>query len=189
MQILRASDYRETPWKNGSGLTREVFVKWRDASQTNWDVRISIADVVQSGAFSVFPGVDRSIAVLEGRGLKLNLPQDQSAIINQSTEPFAFAGELDVKCHILSGPTIDLNVMTFRKTFRHSLRKLHLTATTTMDLEVGWNALVANTALAMLHDGKQLGLHRLDTVIDVGRSIEVTPVTKGDVFLLNVVEV
>jgi uncharacterized protein len=188
MQILRASDYKRTPWKNGGGLTREVFVKWRDASQTSWDWRISMADVVQSGPFSVLPGIDRSIAVLDGRGIKLNLPGSQSVTLEQSTDPFAFAGEGDVKCEMLAGPTTDLNVMTARKTFRHSLSRLHLTQTTTIDLKTGWNALIANTALAMQHDEKQLGLHRLDSVIDISRGIAVTPVTKGDVFILNVIE-
>jgi uncharacterized protein len=189
MQILRASDYKRMPWKNGGGLTREVFVKWRDASQTSWDWRISMADVVQSGSFSEFQGMDRSIAVLDGRGIKLNLPNGQIASLDQSTDPFAFAGEVDAMCELLAGPTTDLNVMTERQSHRHSLRKLHLAASTTIALGTGWNALIANTALAMQHGGKQIGLHRLDTVVDIGNSIEVTPVTKGDVFVLNVIEV
>ncbi len=189
MRILRASDYKRMPWKNGGGLTREVFVKWSDASQTSWDWRISIADVEQSGPFSEFQGIDRSIAVLDGRGIKLNLPNGQMETLDQSTDPFAFAGELDVLCECLAGPTTDLNVMTARRSHRHSLRKFHLTTSTTIALGTGWNALIANTALAMLHDEKQVGLHRMDTVIDIGNSIEVTPVTKGDVFVLNVIEV
>ncbi len=186
MKILRAADYREVPWKNGGGLTREVFVQWNDTNHTRWDWRISMADVLASGPFSLFPGIDRSIAVLEGRGLRLALSHEPAVILDQSTPPFAFAGEAEVMCEAVHGPTLDLNVMTRRKSFRHSLRKYHCTHTSTYDLGTGWNALVANTALAIQHNGRQQGLQRLDAAIDIGSTIEITPVNKGDVYLLNV---
>jgi uncharacterized protein len=186
MEILRAIDYRQVRWKNGGGLTREVFVQWNDANQTAWDWRISMADVLASGPFSQFPGIDRSIAVLEGRGLRLTFPPEQAVILDLSSQPFAFAGEADVMCEAIRGPTLDLNVMTLRKAFRHSLRKFHCTQTTTYDLETGWNALVANTALAIYDKGRQFGLQRLDAAVDIESSIEITPVIKGDVYLLNV---
>jgi uncharacterized protein len=187
MKILHASNYKQVPWKNGDGQTREVFVKWCDESQTTWDWRISIADVVRSGPFSIFNGVDRSIAVLDGRGLKLNFSSDNSVKLNQSSEPFVFAGDVDVRCETLGGASTDLNVMTMRKSFRHSLRKLHLIETTSINFQAGWNALIANTALALCHEGRQLGLQRLDAVMDIGNVVEVTPVTKGDVFIVNVI--
>jgi uncharacterized protein len=187
MKILHASTYKQVSWKNGNGQTREVFVKWCDENQATWDWRISIADVARSGPFSVFPGVDRSIAVLDGRGMKLSFLSDQSVKLDQSSEPFAFSGDVDVMCKTPGGPSTDLNVMTTRKNFRHSLRRLHLTETTLVDLQAGWNALVANTALAVRHDGRQLGLQRLDALIEIENVVEVTPVTKGDIFIVNVI--
>lgn len=186
MNILRASDYMPVPWKNGGGVTRNVFVKWSDENCTIWDWRISMADVVQSGPFSHFVGIDRSIAVLEGCGLKLHLPQGQSVTLDQSTEPFVFAGEMAVMCETLDGPTTDLNVMTARKAFRHSLRKFYCTETTTITLATGWNALVANAAFELRSSGKHFALQCHDAAIDIGDKIEVSPIEPGDIFLLNV---
>lgn len=189
MKVLRASDYRQVPWKNGGGLTREIFVKWSNENHTVWDWRISIADVVQSGPFSVFAGIDRSIAVLEGRGLKLILPDDQSVRLDQSTEPFSFAGETPVVCEPLDGPTTDLNIMTARHGFQHRMQKIHCVKAKVFDLPLGWNAIVANTELALLHEELSFNLHRLDSVTDISGTIEVTPVDQGDIYLLNVTAV
>jgi environmental stress-induced protein Ves len=38
-----------------------------------WDWRVSIADVVQDGLFSLLPGVDRTIAVVEGEGMLMTV--------------------------------------------------------------------------------------------------------------------
>lgn len=51
------------PWLNGGGVTREL------ASAICW--RISVADVVTDGAFSIFSGQTRHSVVIGGQGLEL----------------------------------------------------------------------------------------------------------------------
>src|SRR5258706_8972671 len=61
--LLRVNDIAPAPWRNGGGLTRELLA-WPDRS--DWIVRISVAEILASGPFSEFPGVDRWFAVLHG---------------------------------------------------------------------------------------------------------------------------
>ncbi len=186
MKILRASNYIEMPWKNGGGATREVYVKWRDQSQTTWDWRISIASVVKSGPFSEFHGIDRSLSILDGRGFRLRWPHGQTSSLDQSSQPFAFAGDASVFCDVTHGPTVDLNVMTQRSTHRHHVQKLHCSETVSIALGQGWNALVANTPVALLHNGRHLGLQRWDAALELEGTVELTPVVKGDVYVVGV---
>ena len=66
-QILRAADRVATRWKNGLGVTREIaaYPPGSDLDSFGW--RVSMASVDTGGPFSSFPGVDRQLAVLEGR--------------------------------------------------------------------------------------------------------------------------
>ncbi len=64
---LAAAARRAVPWKNGGGVTEEIAVYPSDAGFDDFAWRISMARVGQGGPFSRFPGVDRTLAVLEGR--------------------------------------------------------------------------------------------------------------------------
>jgi uncharacterized protein len=186
MQVLRWADYEQVPWKNGGGVTREVFVQRCNDREILWDWRISMADVTKAGPFSLFPGIDRTISVLEGQGIKLSLPQNQLVVLNKTTEPFAFVGEWEVSCDIVDGPTMDLNILTRRTAFRHHVQRKSFEATLSMTLEPGWNALVANTPVTLCCRKYRFDLARLDTAIAIGPDVEITPVETGDVYFINV---
>jgi uncharacterized protein len=68
MRILRAENYRRMPWKNGGGLTAEIAVSPESAGLDDFDWRVSMARVEAGGPFSLFPGVDRTLSILEGEG-------------------------------------------------------------------------------------------------------------------------
>jgi hypothetical protein len=55
VKIERAA-WRTQPWKNGGGVTHEL---WRSPDREDYDVRASLAEVAASGPFSVFPGYRR----------------------------------------------------------------------------------------------------------------------------------
>ena len=61
--VILPSSWRTQPWKNGRGVTREVL---RLPDVDDYEVRISVADVVESGPFSTFPGYRRWTLLLEG---------------------------------------------------------------------------------------------------------------------------
>lgn len=49
--------WKAQPWQNGRGITHEI---WRTpAGDGDYEVRVSIADVTESGPFSTFPGYRR----------------------------------------------------------------------------------------------------------------------------------
>jgi environmental stress-induced protein Ves len=81
--ILRAAQRAPVPWKNGGGLTREVAVYPPTSDLGSFDWRVSMAEVRGAGPFSLFPGVDRRLAVLEGR---LRLAIEARAALTLSPE-------------------------------------------------------------------------------------------------------
>jgi environmental stress-induced protein Ves len=123
MRVIRASDHRVVPWKNGGGLTREVLVERDPVDPAQFLWRISIATVAQAGPFSRFPGIDRSIAVLDGEGMRLNV-DGEAVTLRPDSAPFAFSGDLDVRSEMIGGETVDLNVMTRRGVFRHRMERV-----------------------------------------------------------------
>lgn len=165
LQILRATDYRQVPWKNGGGVTREVFVSWQDTRHLEWDWRVSIATIAVSGPFSNFPSVDRSIAVLDGNGMRLTMPNEPTVSLEQNSEPFAFAGEAAVACEVHSGVTTDLNVMTLRNKFRHSLRKGFYNCQN----QSCTNIVVANENFSIDQSGDDQLINRFDAMMWVGK--------------------
>jgi len=114
------------PWKNGGGETRELAVAPPGAGLDDFDWRISCARVASGGPFSAFPGVDRSLLVLEGGGLRLDFADGQPLTLDVAAAPLQFAGERTVSAALLDGPVVDFNVMTRRARWHHGLQVLTL---------------------------------------------------------------
>lgn len=106
-------DHRIVPWKNGLGMTREIATGGGTASVDDWGWRLSMASVVQDGPFSLFPGIDRIIAVIEGDGMDLT---DAAGTILplEPFEPVSFSGDDEWTGRLRNGPVRDLNIMTRR---------------------------------------------------------------------------
>lgn len=99
-----------TPWKNGGGSTREVLSWPPGAGFDSFDWRVSIASIAASGPFSVFPGVDRSIMLLDGDGVRLQGRGIDHRLATPHA-PFAFSGDEAIDCTLLGGASTDFNVM------------------------------------------------------------------------------
>jgi environmental stress-induced protein Ves len=111
-------------WKNGGGTTREIICRPAGAGLDDFDWRVSIATIAADGAFSAFPGIDRTIALLCGDGVHLQ-SIDGSAIdhrLDTFFQPFAFDGGRALRATLLGGESTDFNVMTRRSRFRAELR-------------------------------------------------------------------
>jgi uncharacterized protein len=121
MRLIAPSDYRRMPWKNGGGTTYEVALHPPGADWGSFAWRVSIADIAKSGEFSSFPGIDRKLVVIAGRGMALTGVRDD-AIEVRPYDCVAFAGEAHVDCRLLDGPTRDFNVMTRRGAARADVR-------------------------------------------------------------------
>ena len=71
VRLLTPADFHSMPWKNGAGRTTEIAVHPPGAALDTFAWRVSIADVERDGPFSRFPGIDRTIVLLEGAGMRL----------------------------------------------------------------------------------------------------------------------
>jgi len=108
------------PWKNGAGRTTEIAVGDPKTASQEWSWRVSIADVDKDGPFSIFPGIDRSIVVIEGSGMDLQF--DEGRIVPlEPNHPLDFDGEAPVYGILKDGPIQDFNVMVSRKHFQARL--------------------------------------------------------------------
>jgi uncharacterized protein len=112
LTVWRAPDHREMRWKSGRGTTREVATSPERSSTTDFDWRISFADVDTDGPFSSFAGIDRVIVLVEGQQMVLTI--DGRRYTLEPHQPLGFAGESSTTCQLPAGPTRDLNVMTRR---------------------------------------------------------------------------
>ena len=111
MSIVRAADIAVTPWKNGMGRTRELAVHPAGAALSDFDWRVSVAEVDSAAPFSMFPGVDRQIALLQGAGFVMRFADGREHRLEQPHAPFAFPGEAAVDVVLLGGATRDFNLM------------------------------------------------------------------------------
>ncbi len=123
MKILRASDYKRMPWKNGKGETAEIAVFPPDASIETFDCRISMAAVVEDGAFSTFDNVDRTLIVLDGEGIVLSVEGSDQVELRPDSPPHSFAADAPTTATLLGGPITDLNIMTRRGKSEYSVRR------------------------------------------------------------------
>ena len=124
MKVVRASEYRTTAWKNGGGSTTEIAVAPPGASLDDFDWRVSMARVASDGPFSEFPGIDRTLAILKGRGLSLAIGDAAPVVLDQNSEPIRFPGATPTSARLLAGEIIDLNVMTRHGRFEHRLLRI-----------------------------------------------------------------
>lgn len=124
---LAPTDYRAMPWKNGLGITHEIAVE-RSGDEGGFSWRVSMAEVAVSSPFSVFPGCDRTIVLLQGDGMVLDSGPHGRHVLDQRFRPYSFEGEWQTDCRLLGGPCRDLNVMTDRTRARAEVNVVHASA-------------------------------------------------------------
>lgn len=100
------------PWANGRGVTAEICAV--PHAGDDWAWRLSIADVADDGPFSVLPGVDRAIAVVQGVGMGLSIAGRSEQRVEFGSAALSFAGDALTTCRLLDGPVLDLNLMVRR---------------------------------------------------------------------------
>ncbi|MGJ7548128.1 HutD/Ves family protein [Pseudomonas alloputida] len=159
LQLLRAQDYPRMPWKNGGGFTEEIT---RDNGEglDGFGWRLSIADIEESGGFSVFAGYQRIITVLQGDGMRL-LVDDQASRPLLPFDAFAFSGESQVSCKLLGGAIRDFNLIYAPQRYRARLQwfdgtsRLYSSASTVLLFAASNQVEVAMAG----HETQQLGLY------------------------------
>ncbi|MFG2751058.1 HutD/Ves family protein [Streptomyces xanthophaeus] len=109
-RVLRAADRHGSAWKNGGGVTREIAAWPEGAGTDGFAWRVSLADVAANGPFSGFPGVDRTLTLVEGAGMDLTVVAEPRRV-DERFVPQDFPGDAPTDCRLLGGPVRNFNVM------------------------------------------------------------------------------
>ncbi|MBX4864467.1 HutD family protein [Rhizobium bangladeshense] len=166
MRILRASDHKRMPWKNGKGETVEIAVFPPGASINDFDWRISMATVAEDGPFSIFPGIDRTLAILDGNGMVLDIAGSTPVPLTTASDPLAFPADIPVAARLEDGAITDLNVMTRRDGLTHTLIRIDVDDGKTVQLSPSTCLLLCHRgALSFRRDGETGALAAGDALL------------------------
>jgi environmental stress-induced protein Ves len=98
------SAWRAQPWKNGRGITHEI---WRvPDGDGDYDLRVSLAEVTQSGLFSEFPGYRRWTFLVGPAPISLD-----AVHLDAPGDHIEVPGEHPIDAELLAGATTLLNVL------------------------------------------------------------------------------
>jgi len=161
MRLLRAADRAAIPWKNGGGVTRDVIVSPAGATLDTFDWRISIAEIAGDGPFSRFSGIDRTLAVLDGK-VALTVDGHAPVTLNPHSAPLDFPGEAVVEGRLVDGPSMDLNIMTRRGRFSARMA-MQSAAQPAMAASVA--VILALNGLTVRIAGETVRMERLDALL------------------------
>lgn len=162
VNIVRFAAITPTPWKNGLGTTTQLAIHPPGATTEDFEWRVSIARLDASAPFSAFAGIERCLAVLQG---EMTLVRSQgSHILTPASHPVCFDGSEAVEGRVGRGPVLDLNVMYKVSQWRATMRRLRLTADTTLSAN-GWSMLCSlSDTIDVETDGKSLQLGWFDVL-------------------------
>lgn len=186
-RVLRARDYRRMPWKNGGGETTEIAVFPENADLAGFGWRISMATVASDGPFSVFPGIDRTLSILSGEGMTLDIAGRAPVVLTRSSAPLAFPADTATSAQLVSGPITDLNVMTRRGQWSHQVEHRRFEGEHRLDAEGGVTLLLSlgNLRIDSAGHAEELGL--LDCAI-IDQVVSITSDMPTEAYVIRVVE-
>jgi len=167
LRVLRAADRTAVPWKNGGGVTREIAVSPKGATTDAFDWRVSLADVALDGPFSAFPGIARTLTVVEGEGMDLMVGGEHH-IVDEPLWPHDFPGDLTTEGRLLDGPVVNLNVMYRRGCTQAETAVVR--GTLRLMVPQGGAALAVALEDGAALDGTDIELGRYDAVLATGES-------------------
>lgn len=139
---LPSYEYERQRWKNGLGWTREILRE--PAGGAAIDLRLSIAEIDHDCPFSAFPGLSRTLVLLEGAGMALRFDDGEEVHIDPPHGRIDFAGDHALHCTLRDGPTRDFNLMWHPGRFSATLHHRPLVGSMVFFAEAGtrWIAYV-----------------------------------------------
>jgi environmental stress-induced protein Ves len=176
------------PWKNGGGSTTEIAIEPPGALFHDFDWRISLATITQDGPFSVFPGVDRTLALVEGPGLTLDIDGSNRFVLGDEDTIIEFPGESAINAALNGGPTIDFNVMTRRLVCHHKFGRRRLAGSSVFaprgDRTVLF--LAEGEGLSVCSDDERIGLVRFDAIVFDTDTVWQLEAVEATVFIVDI---
>ncbi|MRW92556.1 HutD family protein [Duganella sp. FT80W] len=165
-QLIQYASLHSAPWKNGGGCTTEIAIAPTGTGLDDFDWRISLATISQDGPFSVFPGIERSLALVDGDGVLLDFG-DERFVLSPSEPLIEFDGEDAVHATVTGQHTTDFNVMTRRGRCRHRLEPRLVQGSATIQRRGGTTLLflAEGEGLTLSSARERIAMVRYDTVV------------------------
>ncbi len=159
IQLIDLDCLPASPWKNGGGSTRQLAIHPPQASLDDFAWRISCAQVSGAGPFSAFPGIQRSLALLEGELLLQR--QSGMTTLCAGGESLDFPGEEPFSATPLAGEVFVLNLMSRRDEWQQGLKSLQLHGEMPLAELAEVRLLLCSAGLlrVRLQDGRAFSLH------------------------------
>jgi environmental stress-induced protein Ves len=189
IRIQRFDEHLKMPWKNGLGITREVISRPASDKSGGFDWRISLATVGASGQFSVFAGIDRTIAVLEGDGMQLTVDGRREPPLLVESMPFVFSGEAEVQADCIGRETLDLNMMSRRGRFVHRMTKIVVSDVRTLSVPAETVAVVFRDKALVAIDSMRSEVGLGDVLVDLDGPLQLAVEPRGSGCMLYIIEV
>jgi environmental stress-induced protein Ves len=165
-QLIQYASLHSAPWKNGGGCTTEIAIAPVGTGLDEFDWRISLATISQDGPFSLFPGIERSLALVDGDGVLLDFG-DERFVLSPSEPLIEFDGEDAVHATVTGQHTTDFNVMTRRGRCHHRLEPRLVNGTATIQRRGGTTLLflAEGEGLTLSSARERIAMVRYDTVV------------------------
>ena len=167
VRVLSAAGRPAVPWKNGGGVTAQVAVHPPQAGLEDFDWRISCAQVDSAGPFSRFPGIDRTIVILEGE-LSLEVAGRAAVVLTPESAPWEFPGDVASAGGPLAGAVHDLNVMTRRGRCHAAVQRCLVEQRARFSFKAETTVVLASAPLVVKAQELTLPLGRLDALLVTG---------------------
>jgi uncharacterized protein len=122
-----------------------------------------MAKVAGDGPFSAFPGIDRTLAILEGAGIVLSVEGTEPRQLTLASAPHAFPADAPTSAMLIDGTVLDFNVMSRREKIEHAVER----SDAAKDSPAGSTRLIlcSRGILDITIDGKTERLTRRDSAL------------------------
>jgi environmental stress-induced protein Ves len=187
-KLIQYASLHATPWKNGGGSTTEITVFPPGATFDDFDWRISLATITQSGPFSVFPGIDRTLTLVDGTGVVLDVGNERRVALSEREPVVAFPGETQITATVDDGMTTDFNVMTRRVQCNHQLERRVVRDFSTLERrsETTIVFLAEGESLTVLSGSERIAMVRYDAVVLEKEDVWTLEAGHATVFIVDI---
>jgi hypothetical protein len=185
--LIPYASLEPVPWKNGGGNTLEIAVGPPGAGLDEFDWRVSLAAITHDGAFSTFPGVERSLALVEGEGALIELDTDTRYLLCPDDPCLSFRGDAVTRAALRGGPINCLNVMTRRGRCQHRIGRRSIDDLSEFAArgEISLLFLAEGDALSVSSDAERIGLVRFDTLMVTPGTLWTLEATQATVLVVD----
>lgn len=166
IQYFPASGHKSMPWKNGGGTTVEIFSYPQGSTINNFEWRLSMARVDVDGPFSKFSKIERTLSVLDGEGMILDIEGFETPQrLSPETKPLFFAADTPTFARLKDGPITDLNIMTHSKKWAHKVQRSDISTPQELDTSSNVTIIFVQAGGVSVQADQTYYMHRNDSLI------------------------